>query len=218
VAALHHSSSPPRSRNGPFHATSAEPASRRSAPGHLFSDGAAAQGTTGELAAQTSRLLWSTEGGLAYAAVEAGRAGRQQPSGPRKSPAKGSDHYEPAASSEVATRRMSLEDMSGSLCGMPVGTTVSAEVATNSAATAGERQNKTPIYVSGVTDTRGFLSWIRASCQSGLPAQGEKLMLVPLSTDGFGATVSVLRSLNGSKCDFTPLSRRVAVCDSWLRT
>jgi hypothetical protein len=32
-----------------------EPATRRPAPGHLFEDGTEAQGTTGELAAQSSR-------------------------------------------------------------------------------------------------------------------------------------------------------------------
>jgi hypothetical protein len=162
VAALHHSSSLLRSRNGPFHATSAEPVSRRPVARHLFTDGPAAQ---------TSRQLGSTEGGLVYASVEVWRAGLQQLSGLHKSPAKGSDHTEPAASSEVDTRHMSLKDMSRLLCGMPVGTTISAQVATSSAATAGEWQNKTPIYISGVTDTRGFLSWIRASCQSGISAQ-----------------------------------------------
>jgi hypothetical protein len=67
-----------------------EPASRRPAPGHLFSDGPPAQGTTGELAAQSNRQVGSTEGGLTYAAVVAGRADPQQPSGPHKPPAKGS--------------------------------------------------------------------------------------------------------------------------------
>jgi len=52
-----------------------------------------------------------------------------------------------------------------------------------------------------VTDTRGFLAWLRASCQSGLTAQmkGEKLMLVPPTAEGFRATVSALLSLDGSK-------------------
>jgi hypothetical protein len=55
----------------------------------------------------------------------------------------GSDHSEPAASSEVAHRRMSLGDVSGPLCGMPNGTTSNAHVVTN-VAPAAERQNKTP--------------------------------------------------------------------------
>ena len=106
-----------------------------------------------------------------YAAVVARRTDLQQPSGPHKSQAKGSDHTEPAASSEVATRRMCLGDMSGPLCGMPYGTTLSTQVATNSAAPTGEQQNKTPNYVSRVMDMQSFLSWIWALCQSGLSAQ-----------------------------------------------
>jgi hypothetical protein len=96
---------------------------------------------------------------------------------------------------------MSLGDMSGPLCGKLDGITLSALVATNSAALTGKRPNKAPIDVSGVTDTRGFLSWVRPSCQSGLSAQikGEKLMLVLRKADGFKATVSALRSFDGSK-------------------
>ena len=59
----------------------------------------------------------------------------------------------PAASPEAAPRRMSLEDMSGPLCGMPDGTIQRAQVASNHAAPAGKRQNKTLIFVSGVKDT-----------------------------------------------------------------
>jgi hypothetical protein len=49
-----------------------------------------------------------------------------------------------------------------------------------SAATVRERQNNTPIFISGMTDTRGVLSWIGASCQSGLTVQIKetKLMFV----------------------------------------
>jgi hypothetical protein len=135
-----------------------EPASSRPSPGHLFDDGPEAQGTTGELAALGSRQLGPTEGGLAYATVVAGVASPQQPSGPHKSIAKGADHSTPAASSEAVTRRISLGDMSGPLCGMPHVATTYAKVASNSAAPAPERDNKTPIYVTGVTDTRGFLT------------------------------------------------------------
>jgi hypothetical protein len=142
-----------------------------------------------------------TEGGLAYAMVVAGVASLQQPSGNHKSTAKVSVPTEPAASPEAAPRCMSLADMSGSLCGLPDGTTTSVQVATNSAIPAGERSNKTPIYVSGVTDTRGFLAWLRVSCQCGLSAQiiGQKLKLVPQTPEGFRATVGALRSSDGSK-------------------
>jgi hypothetical protein len=71
---------------------------------------------------------------VAYARVVAVVASLQQPSGRHKSPAKGSDPTEHAASSEAATRRMSLRDMSRLLCGMPGGTTIYAQVATESAA------------------------------------------------------------------------------------
>jgi len=47
-------------------------ASRRPAHGHLFEDGPEAQGTTGKLAAQSSRQLGSAEDRLAYATVVAG--------------------------------------------------------------------------------------------------------------------------------------------------
>ena len=79
-----------------------EPASRRPASGHLFDDGPEAQGTTGEIAAQSSRQLGPTEGGLAYATVVAGVASPQQPSGQHKSTTKGAVLTEPAASSEAA--------------------------------------------------------------------------------------------------------------------
>ena len=71
-----------------------------------------------------------------------------------------------------------------------------------------EGQNKAPIYVTGVTDTRGFVTWLRASCRIGLSAQtkGEKQMLVPHTTEGFSAAVSALRSLDGSKSEFSHLS------------
>ena len=58
----------------------------------------------------------------------------------------------------VAARRMSLGDMSGLLCGLSDGATTYVQVASNSAVPAIERENKTPIYVTGVTDNRGFLT------------------------------------------------------------
>jgi hypothetical protein len=87
-------------------------------------------------------------------------------------------------------------DISGPLDGMPAGTTLTDKVAP-----AGERPNKTPIFVSGVSDSRGFLTWLRTQCPSSLSAQlkAEKLTIVPGTADGFRAMVSVLRSLDGSK-------------------
>ena len=116
----------------------------------------------------------------------AGRTNPQQPSGPLKPKTNVSDTSEPAASPEAAIRRMSVEDMSRPLDGMPAGTT-SAHIVP-----AGERHNKMPIFVSRITDTRDFLTWLRAPCPSSLTAQmeDERLMIVPGGTaDGFGATV-----------------------------
>jgi len=69
----------------------------------------------------------------------------------------------------------------------------------NACLPAGQRPNKTPIFISGVSDTRAFLAWLRASCPGGLMAQlkSEKLMVVPSTADGFRAAVSALRSLDG---------------------
>jgi hypothetical protein len=49
---------------------------------------------------------------------------------------------------------MCLENMSGTVCGMPDGATTIAQMAKSSATPIGERQNTTPIYVTGVTDAR----------------------------------------------------------------
>ena len=116
---------------------------------------------------------------MTYDTVVAGLPSLQQPSRPHKPAAKGSDPSAPAASPEAAIGRMSFVYVSLPLCDMPDGTTQSAKVANNSADPAVEKQNKTPIYVSGVTDMRGFLTWLRASCQSGLSAQikWENIML-----------------------------------------
>jgi hypothetical protein len=81
---------------------------------------------------------------------------------------------------------------------MPVGTTTNAQVASASLPT-GERSNKTPIFISGVDDTRAFLAWLRATCPSKLSAQltAERVVVVPATADGLRAAVSALRSLDG---------------------
>jgi hypothetical protein len=90
-----------------------------------------------------------------------------------------SEMPESAVSTEAVNRRMS-NDMSGPLSDKPDGTTTHAQV-TNACFAAGERPNKTPIFISGVRDTHSFLAWLRASCPGGLTAQlkAEKLMVVP---------------------------------------
>jgi len=136
---------------------------------------------------------------VTYAAVVAAPAAPHKPSGPLKPTAKGSDPSEPAVSSETAPGRMST-DMSGPLSGMPVGTSVDTHVA-NPCLPAGERPNKTPIFITGVGDTRAFLAWLWSSCPCDLTAQlkAEKLMIVPTTADRFRATVGALRSLDGGK-------------------
>jgi hypothetical protein len=71
---------------------------------------------------------------MAYATVAVRAAGLQKPSGPKKSPAKPTVPTATAESSEVATIRMFLGDMSGHLCGVPDGTTKSTQLASNTAA------------------------------------------------------------------------------------
>ena len=88
-------------------------------------------------------------------------------------------------------------DMSGPLSDMPNGATINAQVA-NTCLPAGERPNKTTIFISGVLDTRAFLAWWRASCSGGLSTQqkAEKLMVVPSTGNVFRAVVKALRSLH----------------------
>jgi hypothetical protein len=109
----------------------------------------------------------------------------------------GSELFEIGVLSETAHRRMS-ENKSGPLSDKREGTTPKVQV-TNTCLPAGERPNKTPFFISGASDTRGFLFGLRASCPGGLTPQlkGEKLVVVPATADGFRAVVSALRSLYG---------------------
>lgn len=77
----------------------------------------------------------------------------QQPGGPPKPKAKGSDVSEPAAASEEATKCVSTDDVSWPLDGVPTDTTVASKFVP-----AGERSNKTLILVSVVTDIRELLA------------------------------------------------------------
>jgi hypothetical protein len=183
-----------------FSADSSEPATRRPTTGagqtpleQHSSD------ATGEQVASGDRHLKSPEGGMTCAAVVAAPVAPQKQSGPLKLIANGLDSSEPVVSSETATRRMS-SDMSGPLSGTPIGTTENTHL-TNTSLPVGQPPNKTPIFISGVADTRAFLAWLRASCLSDLTAQlkAEKLMVVPSTADGFRATVSALRSLEGGE-------------------
>jgi len=72
-----------------------------------------------------------------------------------------SDPSEPAVSSGTANRLMSV-DMSGPLSDKPDGTTQHAQM-TNTCLPAGELPKKTPIFITGASDTHAFLIWLRAA-------------------------------------------------------
>jgi len=137
-----------------------------------------------------------------YAAVLAGSADSHQLGGPLKPTAMDSDPSESAVSTETVNRRMS-----GPLSGKPDGTTPKAQVG-NTCLCAGERPNKTPIFISGARDTRAFLTRQRGSCPGGLTAQlkGEKLMVVLSTANGYRAAVRALRPLKGEGVSFHPFT------------
>jgi len=110
-----------------------------------------------------------------------------------------SDLSEPAVLSETASGHMS-SDMSRPLSDKLDGTTQHTHVA-NTCLPAGERLNKMPIFNTGSSETRAFLTWLRVSSPGGLTAQlkGEKLMAIPSTASGFRVSVSVLQSLNGKE-------------------
>ena len=173
---------------------SAEPANRRPATGAGSTPLPATTEATGEQAAASSQQPGPSGLGATYAAILAANAAPSLPSTTLKPD---SEPSESGVSIEKSKRRMS-NDMFGPLSDMPNGTTSNAQVA-NDCLPAGQRPNKTPIYISGVTDTRAFLAWLRASCPGGLLARlkSDKLMVVPSTADGFRAAVSALRSLDG---------------------
>jgi len=106
------------------------------------------------------------------------------------------DPSESVVSPETANKRLS-SDMSGHLRDMPGGTTASSHM-TNTCLPAGEDQNKTSIFISGLHDTLDFLVWLRPFCPGGLKAQhkAEKLIVLPSTVNVLKAAVSALRSLD----------------------
>jgi hypothetical protein len=125
-----------------------------------------------------------------------------------------------AFSSHIKTRRMSLEHMSGPLCGMPACTTPNTHVDNSNVVPEGEQTNKTAINVSGVTVTRGFLIWLGALCPSRLSAQitMERLVIVSETSDGFRD--SLCDPLMGARVwAFThSFSGEIVVCVCCLKT
>ena len=178
-----------------------EPAACRPASEPLSQSDAPADASAQRPAQEPSTSRWPTPatGGLAYAAVLAGRAIPHHPSGPLKPIARGSADANPAAPSEAALR-LNSSALSGPPSSIPAGTTFIQAPEVN-VVPAGQQRNKTPIFITGVSDTRGFLAWMRATCRSGLTAQikAERLVLVPETSDSFRATVAALRSLDASR-------------------
>ena len=93
---------------------------------------------------------------MTYAAALARLIALFQPSGSLKPTAMGSDLSEPAVSPKTAKRCMS-SDMSGPLSDKPDGTTPHAQM-TNTCLPEGERPNKTPIFITGASEARTFLT------------------------------------------------------------
>jgi hypothetical protein len=122
-----------------------------------------------------------------------------KPSGTLKPTAKETGTAAVAAASKDAAHRHKSAGPSGSvlgpLSGKPEGTNFTA-AQVEGRVPPGERSNKTPVYVSGVSNTRKFLEWIREKTARKLLAQmrGETLMLVPETEDGFRAIIGNLRS------------------------
>lgn len=89
-------------------------------------------------------------------------------------------------------------EMSVPLGGTPDGTSQNAHV-TNTCVTAEGDLKKTPIFISGVSDIRSLLAWLRSSCPDGLIAQlkSEKSTVVPPKNYGSRTAVIALRSLDG---------------------
>jgi len=124
---------------------STEPGNRRPATGAGSMPLPATTIVTGEQAAASSRQPGPSGVGATYAAVLAANAAPSQPSGTLKPTAMDSEPSESGVSMETSNRRIS-NDMSGPLSGMPDVTTPNAQV-TNACLPAGQRPNKTPIFI-----------------------------------------------------------------------
>ena len=115
---------------------------------------------------------------------------------------------------QLAPNKKSLVDGHPSASNQPSGSsTPSAKAAAQSVpvdsmestnrrpAGPGERKNKTPVYVTGVSNTRSFLRWLQGKTGGNGTAQirGESLVLVPDTADCFRATITALRSIEKGK-------------------
>ena len=68
---------------------------------------------------------------------------------------------------DAANRRIS-QDISGPLSGKPASTTS----APASPFPPGQHRNRPPVFITGVTDIPGFLTWLRFRCPRALPSRG----------------------------------------------
>jgi len=85
----------------------------------------------------------------------------------------------------------------------------------NSSTPGVEGSTQAPIITSGMTDTRYFLIWLKASCPSVLwtKLRGENFMVVPATADGIrgtGQCSAILR--RGYGCEFPCLAHTEPLC------
>ena len=156
-----------------------EPANRRPAPGAWSLSLSANTAVTCELAASGRRQPGPFEVGATYGAVLSGSVAPSEPSGRLKPTAIDTDPSESGVLMDTSERRM-FQDMSEPMFGSPDGTIDHAHE-DNACVPAGQRPNKTPIFISAVSDPRSFLAWLRVSCTGGLMAQekGESRKVFP---------------------------------------
>ena len=131
-----------------------EHANGRSAPGAGSAHLPAFTSVTGEQAALADKS--GPRGGVTYPAVLARLVAPIQPSGSLKPTSMDSYMSVPAPSSETGNSRMS-SDVSGPLSDKPDGISLYAQVV-NACLPAGERPNRTPIFISGFRDTHAFVA------------------------------------------------------------
>jgi len=106
-----------------------------------------------------------SRGGVKYTVVLVGPVAPSQPSGLLNPTAMESDPSENGVSMETTNRCIS-SDMSGPLSDRTDGTIANAQEA-SACLPAGEL-SVWPIFISGVSDTRSYLPWLRASSLGGL--------------------------------------------------
>ena len=129
---------------------------------------------------------------VSYAAAASGSGASAPPTG--------KPQVERAASASLEAEQAARKESSnGSRA--KAGTSTSLPDPMEQETAPGDRRNKTPLFVSGVKNTRTFLKWLKEQTggDGSARVQGDKLVLVPNTADCFRATVRVLRSIEASK-------------------